>query len=240
MFTREVDLMTPNVLVIEDDLNSQDALRMALGRAGWPVTVVATGEAGLAKIQTEDYAVVLVDVTLEGGGINGFETCRRIREQYPNLVIIFVTASDSIGARLTGLGFKPNDYITKPFDPVELVMRIENQLSLTKSLVERWVRVGAKEVSHITGDISEGGVKRGRLTETERRVFQYLYRNHHRICSKNELMDAAWGVNSSRGNVNSLEQVISSLREQLGHQYIQTRYGAGYQLRLQPRAGAEQ
>src|SRR5579864_5510752 len=118
------------IVVVEDDPNIADLVDLYLRRDGFRVIQAATGAVGLAAVDREQPRLVLLDVGLPGD-MDGFEVCRRLQAK-SRVPVLMLTARDSEMDRVVGLELGADDYVTKPFSPRELVLRIRKLLSRTR------------------------------------------------------------------------------------------------------------
>ncbi len=118
--------MGQHVLVVDDDPTVSDVVRRYLERADFEVTLAADGPAALDAVATRRPDLVVLDLMLPG--IDGLEVCRRLRERDPDLPIVMLTALGDEADRVVGLSLGADDYVTKPFSPRELVLRVQSVL----------------------------------------------------------------------------------------------------------------
>ena len=136
--------MDTTVLVIEDEQNIANLVRIALEREGYRVVTVRAGEEGLSELERDSIALVILDIGLPG--INGFEVCRRIRKK-SSLPVIMLTARDEEVDRVVGLELGADDYVPKPFSPRELVARVKAVLRRTNPNGRGRIRFGSETSS---------------------------------------------------------------------------------------------
>ena len=155
---------------------------------------VHDGRAGLAKVQEQEYDLVLLDIMLPE--LNGIELCRRIR-QFSSLPIIMLTAKDDVADRVTGLDIGADDYITKPFAIEELLARIRAILRRTQ---EAWDGASKLQVGNLVMDLSAHQVTRDgqtiQLTKREFDLLEYLLRNSGIVLSRDTILAAVWGYDT--------------------------------------------
>ena len=221
------------VLVVDDEPTLAELLSMALRYEGWQVR--AAGDGGSAIREARDFRpdAVVLDMMLPD--FDGLEVLRRLREQMPDLPVLFLTARDTVEDRIAGLTAGGDDYVTKPFSLEEVVARL-------RGLMRRAGRSAGRAEARLTvGDLSldedSHEVRRGgdviSLTATEFELLRYLMRNPRRVLSKAQILDRVWQYDfGGQGNV--VELYISYLRRKIdrGHEpMIHTMRGAGYVLK---------
>ena len=121
--------MSQRVLVVDDDPTVSDVVRRYLERAGLTVTLAADGPAALSAFTRDQPDLVVLDLMLPG--IDGLEVCRRLRERAPDVPVVMLTALGEEADRVVGLEIGADDYVTKPFSPRELVLRVQSVLRRT-------------------------------------------------------------------------------------------------------------
>lgn len=225
------------VLVVEDDEHIRRFVTIFLERNGFTVTEVASGEAALGALAagvSRPDAVVL-DIMLPD--MDGFEICRRLRETDPDIVIVFLTARGQDLDKINGLELGADDYIVKPFNPMELVARIRTVLRRT--------RKGAKAQRNIlySGsirlDLDSNQVfkqdSRIELTPKEYQMVKAFMEHPDKALSRNELLNLIWGENFV-GDIKTVDVHVRKLREKLEDDcskptLIETIWGLGYRWR---------
>ncbi len=234
--------MSARILVVDDEKEIADLLELYLVNEGFTVQKCYTAAAALRYLEGEKPDLAILDIMLPE--VNGFEICRRIRETdfYP---IIMLTAKDAQIDKITGLTIGADDYVTKPFLPLELVARVRAQL-------RRYQRYGAPGKEGAPGKTGESGLLvmkdlrldteghqcfRGDteifLTPTEFTILKVLLLNGGKVVSAEELFHAVWADDYySRGN-NTVSVHIRHIREKLkdtaeNPKYIKTVWGVGY------------
>jgi two-component system OmpR family response regulator len=218
------------VLVVDDNVKMAAVLRKGLELEGLAVDMVSDGRAAVIRAAATAYDVVVLDVMLPGP--DGFETCRRLREQGVWAGVLMLTARDAVDDRVTGLNSGADDYLVKPFSFVELVARV--RALARRGAVERPVMLS---VGDLRLDRATLQVWRGQeavpLSPKEFALLEALMRRPGEILSRFELLEQAWSYDyENRSNV--LEVYVRYLREKVdrpfGRNSIQTVRGAGYRV----------
>ena len=223
------------ILLVDDEKKILDLNEKLLRENGFNNVFTATGgyEAELIK-DNEKIDLVVLDIMMpEIDGLSLYESWRKRGETIP---VIFLSARDEEASRLKGLGLGADDYVTKPYTPEELLLRIKAVLRRTYHLTENKV----VELGSVKVDLSSGIVKRPdgdvELTAKEFLLFSKLYDNQGKIVSLNILMDTLW-PDGSYGLENSLIVHIRRLREKIEEDpskptHLQTVRGLGYRLNI--------
>jgi two-component system OmpR family response regulator len=222
--------VTPRVLVVEDDLMLGRALVRGLREAGLEVEIAPSGEAGLTAIAERPADVVVLDVVLPG--IDGFETCRRLRAADPRTPVIMLSARGGVADRVAGLESGADDYVGKPFSFVELVARVRAQVRRHERRRHEPIRVGPLSVDPAARTATREGVELG-LTSREFDLLEALAQRAGEVVSRDWLLEQAWDVAyAQRSNV--VDAYVRLLRGKLdrpfGAPMLHTVRGAGYRL----------
>jgi two-component system OmpR family response regulator len=219
------------VLVVEDDLRMAAAIRRGLRFEGLVVDVAGGGEEALLKVDATDYDALVLDVMLPG--VDGFETCRRLRAAGLWLPVLMLTARDSVEDRVRGLDGGADDYLTKPFSLAELVARL--RALVRRGPVERptVLQVGSLRLDPATREVwrAEQPIE---LSAREFGLMETFMRRPGQVFTQPQLLDAAWDLGyEQRSNV--VEVYVRYLREKIdrpfGLESIETVRGVGYRLR---------
>jgi two-component system OmpR family response regulator len=219
------------VLIVEDDVPMAAALRRALRAAGVVADVAVKGEDAGWMVRAAEYDAVVLDVMLPGA--DGFETCRRLRQEGVWVPIVMLTARDAVEDRVKGLDAGADDYLVKPFSLAELMARLRAQAR--RGVVERPTAI---EVGELRLDPASGQVWRGEheigLSARELALLEVFMRRAGHVLSQQQLLDAAWELGyEHRSNV--VEVYVRYLREKIdrpfGVESIETVRGMGYRLR---------
>ncbi|MED1555767.1 response regulator transcription factor [Bacillus paramycoides] len=221
----------PTILVLEDEIPIRSFIVLNMKRAGFHVLEANTGEEALESLRQHTVQVALLDVMLPG--IDGFQVCKAIRENNKKMGIIMLTARVQDEDKVQGLGIGADDYIAKPFSPVELTARVQSLL--------RRIEVHAEKTNILTsGPFSlnlteESLYKDGQLvdlTPTEYMILQYLMDNASKPVSRDEILNMIWGVNYV-GETKVVDVNMRRLRQKIEcnpsePQFILTVWGKGY------------
>ena len=219
------------ILLVEDEENIRLFTKINLEREGFEVLEAESGEIGVELALKYNPQVVILDVMLPG--IDGFEVCKILREKLPKIGIIMLTAKTQDVDRINGLESGTDDYLSKPFNPVELILRI-------KSLIRRLVSIqNSSDLISIYPfklDLySKNFYKDGKeieLTPTELTIITIFMSNPGRAFSRNELLNMTWGE-EFEGDIKIVDVNIRRLRAKIEDnsskpKYIETVWGTGY------------
>lgn len=200
-----------NVLIAEDEQRLADAIAQILRENKYQVDVAYNGNDGLAYALDGDYDVFVCDVMLPG--MSGFEIVKELRRKNVNTPIIMLTARTSLADKVTGLDAGADDYLTKPFQPAELLARLRALTRRQGEVVVDELKCGDLVIDLSTYDMSAGG-KTVRLSYKEFEVMSLLVGNVGRTLPKDTLIARVWGIESDAGD-NNVEAYISFLRKKL-------------------------
>jgi two-component system, OmpR family, response regulator len=221
-----------NVLVVDDEDYITDVLTTGLRFLGFDVSVARNGFDAIANVVDLRPDIMLLDVAMPG--CDGFEVCRRLRNDGVQVPIIFLTARDAPDDKVSGLRLGGDDYVTKPFGLEEIVARIEAVLRRSSGKPRRVTRL---VVGDLVLDDEAHEVRRGDdrvdLSATEYRVLRYLMLNAGRVLSKTQILEHVWQYDFD-GESTVVETYISYLRKKVDHRepaLIHTVRGFGYVLR---------
>ena len=222
-----------HVLVVDDEPNIAELLSMAMRYEGWQTTVALTGNKAVAAAKDVRPDVVVLDMMLPD--IDGMQVLRRLREQSPDLPVLFLTARDAVEDRVAGLTAGGDDYVTKPFSLEEVVARLRALMRRSvavKAAAASVLRVGDLELDEDSHEVTRAGEEIN-LTATEFELLRYLMRNPRRVLSKAQILDRVWNYDFG-GQANVVELYISYLRKKIDagrEPMIHTMRGAGYVLK---------
>jgi DNA-binding response OmpR family regulator len=217
------------VLVIDDDEALNALLGEYLGQFGFAVHAAAHPDEGLRALKIDPPDIIVLDVMLPG--MDGLAVCRKIRET-SRIPIVMLTARGGVSDRILGLELGADDYLPKPFEPRELVARLQAVLRRgAPAVVDESVRVGSLEVSWATCSARLAGRPLA-LTTAEFELLGLLVRNRGRVLSRDRILDETRGIDWEAYD-RSIDVLVSRLRQKLGDDprrpaFIRTVRGAGY------------
>lgn len=224
--------MGKKVLVVDDEKLIVKGIRFSLEQDGMEVDCAYDGEEALEAARKKDYDVVLLDVMLPK--ITGFEVCQQIRE-FSSMPIIMLTAKGDDMDKILGLEYGADDYITKPFNILEVKARIK---AIMRRSTKQNAEVQAKVV--VFGDLKIDcesrrvyvGSKEVNLTAKEFDLLELLIFNPNKVYSRENLLNTVWGYDYP-GDVRTVDVHIRRLREKIEDnpsepKYVHTKWGVGY------------
>ncbi len=221
--------MKATILIIDDDAKLNQLLVEFLGDFGFKVVAAIRPEEGLRKLKQEMPDLIILDVMLPG--MNGFEVCKTIRQSY-TVPIIMLTARGLVTDKVVGLELGADDYLPKPFEPRELVARIQSVLRRTHGIDQTQVkRFGRLEIDFSKRIVKLDGVVVD-LTTNEFAALALLVRNSGRVLNRDQILDELRGIECDAFN-RSVDITMSRLRHKLrddpkNPSFIKTVWGAGY------------
>lgn len=212
------------LLLIDDDVKLAGPLQQYLSMHDLELGSETHPLRALERLRKENFDLVILDVMLPE--IDGFETCRRIR-QFSDIPIIMLTARGEVMDRVVGLELGADDYLPKPFEPRELVARIQSIFKRSRGSQQRFL-IGDLDI-----DLERKQVllekKRLDITATEFALLELLLLNQDRVLSRDEIMRSLRGIDSELYS-RAIDVLVSRLRSKLQHpQLIRTQRGQGYQ-----------
>jgi DNA-binding response OmpR family regulator len=220
------------VLVVDDDPTVSDVVRRYLERAGYAVTLAGDGPGALAAYSRDQPDLVVLDLMLPG--IDGLEVCRRLRTRADGVPIVMLTALGEEADRVLGLQLGADDYVTKPFSPRELVLRVQSVLrrsGTARSPQEAEELVDGDLVLDVARRIARLRGHELALTVREFDLLVYLMRHPGRAFKRTELLEAVWGW--TFGDQSTVTVHVRRLREKVEDDPAQPRrivtvWGVGY------------
>ena len=220
-----------HLLVVEDEPKMARVLRRGLERDGAVVDVARSGEAALELAGRSRFDAVVLDVMLPG--IDGFETCRRLRELEVWAPVLFLTARDELEDRIRGLDGGADDYMTKPFAVAELRARLRALIRRGSPERATILQVGNLRLNPATLEAWRGD-QEIELSQKEFALLEMFMRHPGQVLTRFQLLENAWPYDyEHRSNV--IDVYVRYLREKIdrpfGQRSLQTVRGAGYRLR---------
>ncbi len=228
--------MEDRILVVDDEKEIADLVTLYLKNEGYTVYTCYGGSDAMRVIETKRLDLAILDVMLPG--INGMEICKRIREKY-NYPVIMLTAKGEETDKINGLALGADDYITKPFLPLELVARVKAQLRRFKRYNSGQAEEDVYTVSGLVLNAKTHecflNEKPLNLTPTEFSILRILCSRKGQVVSAEELFLLIWEGEYYTKNNNTITVHIRHLREKMGDsfenpKYIKTVWGCGYKI----------
>ncbi len=202
------------ILLVEDEPSLVVTLEDRLAAEGYAVEVARTGDAGVAAALAASFDLVLLDVMLPGK--DGFTVCRELRQQGLEIPILMLTARSQVVDRVVGLKLGADDYVTKPFEMIELLARIEAQLRRGRGAA--FQAAGTYGWGEVRVDFRRGEVYRGgepvALSAMEFKLLAYFIQHRGELLTRNELLDKVWGYDVMPAT-RTVDVHVASLRQKL-------------------------
>ncbi len=225
--------MSRKVLVVDDEKLIVKGVRFSLEQDGMEVDCAYDGEEALEKIKSKEYDIILLDIMLPK--MNGFEVCQHVRE-FSDVPIVMLTAKGDDMDKILGLEYGADDYITKPFNILEVKARIKAITRRTGKGTQQKKDATVIKVSDLTlnTDSKRLYIKNQEinLTSKEFDVLELLVRNSDKVYSREKLLQLVWG-SQYPGDVRTVDVHIRRLREKIEAnpsepKYVHTKWGVGY------------
>ncbi len=222
------------ILIIEDEQKIADTLNVGLTENGYYVEVAYDGKIGERLFFAHDFNLVILDINLPG--LNGYELTKIIRARNTHIPIIMLTSLSTLNDKIEGYDAGADDYIVKPFEFRELLVKIR---VLLKRTMNQQVPVGnLLKAADLTMNLDSKEVRRGNdvisLTAKEFQLLEYLLRNKNKVVSRAAIAVNVWDIDFDT-NTNIIDVYISYLRNKIDKPYeqklIQTHVGMGYILK---------
>jgi len=217
-----------HILVIDDEASIRHLVKLQLELAGQTVETAADGATALALQETQTFDLIILDLMLPD--TTGFDLIPKLRKTTPDLPILMLTARDQMNDKIIGLQLGADDYMTKPFNGTELVLRVKNLLKRVKTVAppmpvvtDPFLSVDPEErVIRLDGQPLP-------LTYREYALLALFLTHPKRVFERDELLEQVWGFDFS-GQTRAVDIMVQRLRKKLGTQgeRIKTIYGVGY------------
>ena len=227
------------LLLIEDEPHIAKGLVFNLEEEGYQVTHIESGEQALEELSNNSYALVILDLTLPG--IDGLEVCDRLRERGNQIPILMLTARGTEQDRITGLSKGADDYLSKPFNLKEFLLRVAGLLRRTNWQQTRpdnnYYTFGNNQINLETDQaITANGTIQ--LTELEMKMLQFFFDQEGKVLSRGKLLKQVWGM-SPETETRTLDNFIVRLRKYFEidptkPRYFRTVRGRGYRFIQDP------
>ena len=221
-----------NILIVEDDLKLNNGIRLALKGPEYDCIQCDCVSSGREAVQKENIHLILLDINLPDG--NGFELCKLIKPQYPDTIVIFLTANDQESDQIRGYEVGAVDYITKPF----VIGALQRKIKAMFAMLEH--HKPAKDIyddGRLFLDFSEQTAslngKPLTLSPMEYKMLNLFRKNPRQVLTRGQLLEKLWDIDEKFVDEHTLTTSISRIRSKIeadgGAPYIKTVYGMGYQ-----------
>jgi len=223
--------VAPRVLVVEDEAGLRLTLSDRLTSEGYAVDTASDGEAGLAQAASGSYDLIVLDVMLPR--LNGFDVLRELRKRGVDTPVIMLTAKGQVVDKVVGLKLGADDYVTKPFEMVELLARIEAKLRRAPAVAHRseGYQFDEVRVDFRRAEVMKGGEPL-ELSAREFQLLKYFIEHRGATLTREELLNEVWGYNAMP-STRTVDVHVAWLRQKIEPnprhpQYILTVHGMGY------------
>ncbi len=226
-----------HVVIVDDDPVTTKVVRFILEDEGYATTVLHRGNAVVETVTSRETDLVILDVNLPD--VDGFSLTKLLRAQHYNGAIILLTGRSAVADKVRGFQIGADDYVTKPYEPLELLARVGNVIRRTSQVVQRplesVLQVDDAELSLSELTYRSDVVEPVLLTPTEMRILEILMRNRWMVISRETLIDRIWGIDFV-GDTNRVDVYVRRLRRKIEPNPRQPRYlhtvrGVGYVFR---------
>ena len=222
------------ILIVEDERKIADTLKFGLIEKGYFVEVAYDGTIGYRLFKSHCYNLVILDINLPG--INGFDLCKMIRATDPHIPVIMLTSLLTLEDKVEGYDAGADDYIVKPFEFKELLLKI--RAFLKRTLSQQLPTGNILRADDLEMNLDSKEVKRGdekiSLTAKEFQLLEYLLRNKNKVVSRSDIALNVWDIDFDT-NTNVIDVYINYLRNKVDKPFepklIQTHVGMGYVLK---------
>jgi len=224
------------VLVVDDEPSLAELLASVLRYEGWDIQTAGDGASAVRAARAFRPDAIVLDIMLPD--FDGLEVLRRVRQDAPNVCVLFLTARDAVDDRVAGITAGGDDYVTKPFSLEEVLARLRGLLrraGLARSRGETQLVVGDLSMDEDAREVRRGDELID-LTATEFELLRFLMRNPRRVLSKAQILDRVWNYDFG-GQAHVVELYISYLRKKIDsgrEPVIHTVRGVGYVLKPVP------
>ena len=228
-----------HVLIVEDDKEIREGVQIYLQSQGYKVFQAADGIEGLEVLEKEEIHLAIIDIMMPR--MDGIRMTMKLREKYDFPVIMLSVKSEEVD-KITGLNIGADDYVTKPFTPMELMARVNSQLRRYRRFLEKLVPqenvhvIGGLEINEDTVEVTMDG-NPVKLTPIEYKILLLLAKNPGRVFSSEEIYERVWQEKAI--NTDTIMVHVRNIREKIEidpkkPKYLKVVWGVGYKLEKQP------
>jgi DNA-binding response OmpR family regulator len=221
------------ILIVEDEIPIRKLIHFNLQRSNFEVIEAGNGTDAIQLVNEQNPSLVLLDIMLPD--MDGFEICTKLRESHPSLPIVIVSARGQDMEKIMALELGADDYVVKPFNPLELVARIRSVLRRTNGMVPKQPS-NMMEIGPFVFDLKSQRLYKNRqlvkLTAREYQLIKLFFERPDEPITRDELLDEIWGLNYF-GDPKTVDVHIRRLREKIEEDpsepfYLKTVWGFGY------------
>lgn len=219
------------ILLVEDERKIADSISKGLRELSYHVETAYDGSIGLRLFENREFNLIITDINLPG--INGYELCKIVRSRNQHIPVIMLTALSSMDDKIGGFDAGADDYLVKPFEFKELVVRIRALLKRTMNQQlpsGNVLRVADLELNVDTKEVQREGIGIS-LTAKEFQLLEYFMRNVNRVLSRGDIAEKVWELDFDT-KTNVIDVYVNFLRKKIDRDYdnklIHTQVGMGY------------
>ena len=221
------------ILLVEDEKKIADSLKKGLSEQNYHVEVAYDGIEGKKLFESRKFDLVILDINLPGH--NGYTLCKKIRNRNPSIPVVMLTALSATDDKIEGFDAGADDYIVKPFDFKELLVRIRALLKRIYNNIPigNILRVGDLIINLDSKEVTRGGTGIS-LTAKEFQLLEYLVKNRNKVVSRADIALNVWDIDFDT-KTNVIDVYVNFLRKKLDNDFdkkiIHTQVGVGYVLK---------
>lgn len=215
------------ICLVEDEINLNNLIKNYLEHENYKVVQKFSGNDAINCVGTEDVDLWILDIML-GDDISGYDVIKKIREKSPLVPVIFTSARDQDLDKIIGLELGSDDYVTKPYSPKELVLRVNKLIGRVYNKTDEKVLYENYEIDAVKREVTTSG-KEIKLTTLEFDLLMLFINNKNKSFSREEVLTSVWGVDYF-GSDRVVDDLVRRLRKKMPNMRINTLYGYGYRL----------
>ena len=226
--------MERKILIVEDEKKIADTLKFGLDEIGFSVEVAYDGKLGYHLFRAKDFDLVILDINLPG--MNGYDLCKAIRSQNQHIPVLMLTSMSALNDKIEGYESGADDYMVKPFEFKELILKIR---ALLKRTMNQSLPVGnILKAADLEMNLDSKEVKRGdtviQLTAKEFQLLEYFVRNRNKVVSRADIALNVWDIDFDT-KTNVIDVYVNFLRKKIDKDFesklIHTQVGTGYMMK---------
>lgn len=215
------------ICLVEDEINLNNLIKNYLEHENYKVVQKFSGNDAINYVGTENVDLWILDIML-GDDISGYDVIKKIREKSPLVPVIFTSARDQDLDKIIGLELGSDDYVTKPYSPKELVLRVNKLIGRVYNKTDEKVIYENYEIDAVKREVTNAG-KEIKLTTLEFDLLMLFINNKNKSFSREEVLTSVWGLDYF-GSDRVVDDLVRRLRKKMPNMRINTLYGYGYRL----------
>ncbi|NOU93019.1 response regulator [Paenibacillus sp. LMG 31456] len=224
-----------NILIIEDDPSIQMLLKLSLEVEGFHSTVAGTGAAGMEALGNQQQPIDLILLDLMLPDRSGFELLQALQQQYKTIPVIVLTAKNEMNDKILGFQLGADDYLTKPFETRELILRVRavmRRMKAESAPLSETIQIGLIEIDKRERSLLVAGTH----VKTTSKEFDFMWllcTNPKKVFTREQILDQVWGF-EYYGQTRSVDMMVNRLREKMkpNDHLVATVHGTGYKLEV--------